>query len=508
MLTSPLLWAVLALALGLVAGYFLRQSVAKRQANSVELKIKNWQEEAKTQSKEVILEAKEKAAQLLDEVKSEEKIKKVHLDKLEERLLKKEETLEKQLADFVFQKSGMEEESKKLNAAKAETDELKSKILKELEKVAKLTFEDAKGQLLNKVKEDSRGDLLIALNKVENERREEIEKRSLGIITTAIQRYARSHVADVTTSAFQLPNEDLKGKIIGREGRNIRTLERLTGVEIIVDETPDTIIISSFDPLRRETAKMALEKLIKDGRIQPAKIEEKVEEAKQELAKRMVEIGENATLEVGIVGLPKEIIQLLGRLYFRTSFGQNVLIHSIEMAHISAMIASELGARVDVAKKAALLHDIGKAIDHEVEGTHVELGRKILQKYGIDEEVIKAMQSHHDEYPYSNTESYIITTADILSAARPGARRGTVENYIKRLEDLEKIATGFSGVKQAYALSAGREVRVFVIPEQIDDFGALQLAKDIANKIQTDMKYPGEIKVNVIREMRAVEVAR
>jgi ribonucrease Y len=492
MFTSPFLWV--ALLLGIAAGYFIRQFVAQKQASSAEQKIKYSLEEAKTQAKELVLDAKEKAAKLLEEVKGEEKSRKSQLEKLEERILKKEESLEKQLADFAAQKLNLESENKK--------------IRNELEKVSSLSFEEAKIQLLAKVKEEYKNDLLVVMNKLENERREDIEKRSLEIITTAIQRYARSHVADVTTTVFQLPNEDLKGKIIGREGRNIKTLERLTGVEIIVDETPDSIILSSFDPLRREIARLTLEKLLKDGRIQPAKIEEKVEESKQEANKRMMEIGENAMLEVGVVGLPKEIIQLLGRLYFRTSFGQNVLVHSIEMAHVAAMLAAELGANVEVAKKGALLHDIGKAIDHEVQGTHVELGRKILQKYGIDEEVVKAMQSHHEEYPYSNPESYIVTAADILSAARPGARRGTVENYIKRLEDLEKIATGFDGVKNAYAISAGREVRVFVVPEKIDDFGALELAKNIANKIQTDMKYPGEIKVNVIREMRAVEVAR
>ena len=275
-----------------------------------------------------------------------------------------------------------------------------------------------------------------------------------------------------------------------------------------MDEAPESIVLSSFDPLRRETAKIALEKLLKDGRIQPAKIEEKVEEAKAELGKRMQEIGEQAALELSILGLPKEIIQLLGRLYFRTSYGQNVLVHSIEMAHISGMIAAELGANVEVAKKAALLHDIGKAISHEVEGTHVELGRKILQKYGIEELVIKSMESHHEEYPFSTPESFIVAAADILSAARPGARRDNIENYLKRLEDLEKLAGGFEGVKSVYALSAGREIRVFVIPEKIDDFGALQLAKDIASKIQSDLKYPGEIKVNVIRESRAVEYAK
>jgi ribonucrease Y len=506
MFTSPFLWV--ALLLGIAAGYFIRQFVAQKQASSAEQKIKYSLEEAKTQAKELVLDAKEKAAKLLEEVKGEEKSRKSQLEKLEERILKKEESLEKQLADFAAQKLNLESENKKISAEKAEVAELKGEIRNELEKVSSLSFEEAKIQLLAKVKEEYKNDLLVVMNKLENERREDIEKRSLEIITTAIQRYARSHVADVTTTVFQLPNEDLKGKIIGREGRNIKTLERLTGVEIIVDETPDSIILSSFDPLRREIARLTLEKLLKDGRIQPAKIEEKVEESKQEANKRMMEIGENAMLEVGVVGLPKEIIQLLGRLYFRTSFGQNVLVHSIEMAHVAAMLAAELGANVEVAKKGALLHDIGKAIDHEVQGTHVELGRKILQKYGIDEEVVKAMQSHHEEYPYSNPESYIVTAADILSAARPGARRGTVENYIKRLEDLEKIATGFDGVKNAYAISAGREVRVFVVPEKIDDFGALELAKNIANKIQTDMKYPGEIKVNVIREMRAVEVAR
>ncbi len=506
MLTNPLLWA--ALLIGAAVGYLVRQLIAQKQLSSAEQRVKSSLEEAKTQAKEVILDAKEKAAKLLEEVKGEEKSRKIQIDKLEERVLKREENLEKQLADFSSQKLSLEEEGKKVEAERAEIGELKDRIRQELEKVASFTVEDAKKQILEKTKEEHKGELLVALNKLENERREEIEKKSVEIITTAIQRYARSHVADVTTTAFQLPNEDLKGKIIGREGRNIKALERATGVEIIVDETPDTIILSSFDPLRREIARLSLEKLIKDGRIQPAKIEEKVEESRQDMNKRMMEIGENACLEVGVVGLPKEIVQLVGRLYFRTSFGQNVLIHSIEMAHISAMMAAELGANVEVAKKGALLHDIGKAIDHEVQGTHVELGRKILKKYGVDEEVIKAMQSHHEEFPYSTPESYIVTAADVLSAARPGARRGTVENYIKRLEDLEKIATGFDGVKNAYAISAGREVRVFVVPEKVDDFGALELAKNIANKIQTDMKYPGEIKVNVIREMRAVEVAR
>lgn len=494
--------------MGLTAGYFIRQLIVSQQANSVEQKIKNWLEDAQNQAKEIILEAKDRAASLLDEAKKEEKERKILITKSEDRLLKKEEFLEKQKESLTLQKTSLEKESQLLTSEKTELDALKQRILKELEKVGQLSFEEAKKELLNRVKEENRTELASLMQKLEKEKIEGVEKRGLEIITTAIQRYARSHVADVTTSVFPLSNDELKGKIIGREGRNIRALERATGVEIIVDEMPDSVVLSSFDPIRREIARLALEKLIKDGRIQPARIEEKVEEARQELNKRMQEIGENAALEVGIVGLPKDIIQLLGRLYFRTSFGQNVLIHSIEMAHIAGMIASELGVSVDVAKKAALLHDIGKAIDHEVEGTHVDIGKKLLRKYGVDEKIIQAMEAHHEEYPYSTPESYIIAAADVLSAARPGARRGTVETYIRRLQDLEKIAASFEGVKNAYALSAGREIRVFVIPEKIDDFGALQLAKNIASRIESELKYPGEVKVNVIRETRAVEVAR
>ncbi|TSC96905.1 MAG: uncharacterized protein Athens101426_145 [Parcubacteria group bacterium Athens1014_26] len=494
--------------MGIAAGYLTRQLIGASRASSTEQKIKVWLEEAQTKAKEIVLEAKDKAAVFLDEAKKEERERKLQVMRMEERLLKREEVLDKQKDELTSQKNTLEKETQNFTVQRTEIEDLKQKIHKELEKVAKLSFEDAKKQLFNKVEEDNKAELASVMQKIEKDRFEEVEKRSLEIITTAIQRYARSHISDITTSVFHLPNDELKGKIIGREGRNIKTLERATGVEIIVDEMPDSVVLSSFDPLRREIAKMALEKLIKDGRIQPARIEEKVEEARQELNKRMQEIGENAVLEVGVIGIPKDIVLLLGRLYFRTSFGQNVLVHSIEMAHIAGMIAAELGVNVDVAKKAALVHDIGKAIDHEVEGTHVDIGMKLLKKYGVDEKIIHAMESHHEDYPYSSPESYIIAAADILSAARPGARRGTVENYIKRLQDLEKLATSFDGVKNAYAVSAGREIRVFVVPEKIDDFGALQLAKDIASKIESELKYPGEVKVNVIREMRAVEVAR
>lgn len=497
-----------ALALGLLGGYFVRVFVAAQRANSIEQRLKRELEEAKTKEKEILVSAKEKAEALFEDVKQEERRAKSQLVRLEERLMHREEAFEKQTQSFNERDVQLRVETSRAAALKTEATNLRDAAVKKLEEVAGLSLDEARRNLLAEAEQSARQELSTALQRLERERREATEKKSLEIILGAIQRYARTSVGDITTSVFTLPSEDLKGKIIGREGRNIKALERLTGVEVIVDEAPESVLLSSFDPLRREIAKLTLEKLIKDGRIQPAKIEEKVEEAKREIDKRMMEIGEQAALEVGVIGLPREIVQLLGRLHFRTSYGQNVLVHSVEMAHLAGMMASELGLNVEVAKRGALLHDIGKAISHEVEGTHVELGRKILKKYGVEEAVIRAMESHHEEYPFSTPESFVVAASDALSAARPGARRDTVENYLKRLEELEKIAAGFEGVKTAYALSAGREVRIFVVPEKVDDFGALQLAKNIAAKIQAELKYPGEIKVNVIREMRAVEYAR
>lgn len=504
---NPVFWVILVIVGGIL-GYVLRQFVALRSKSGVEQKIKEKLEEARAKSKEIILEAQERSASLIEESKKEERERKIQIDRLEERFLAKEEAIEKDVHNLRAKEAHISEESEKIKVREAEIIELKKNAQEELQKIAKISPEQAKELILKNVRESYQKELASTVQKLEKERREEIEKRSLDILTTAIQRYSRSHVSEVTTTIFNLESEDLKGKIIGREGRNIKALERLTGAELIVDESPDYIVISSFDPSRREIAKIALGKLIKDGRIQPAKIEEKVEEAKEELNKKMNEIGDEAVYEVGVYDLPKEIIQLLGRLHFRTSYGQNVLVHSIEAAHLAGMIASELGLNVEIAKKAALLHDIGKAIDHEVAGNHVELGQKILKKYEVSEEVIKAMESHHEDYPFSSPESFIVAAADALSAARPGARRENLENYLKRLQELEKVATGFSGVKNAYAISAGRELRIFVVPEKIDDFGAYQLARDIAAKIESELKYPGEIKVNVIREVKAVEYAR
>lgn len=493
---------------GVALGYGIRLWTAQRSRASVEQQAQKELEAAKAEAKEVVLAAKDKAASLLVESQKAERERQQELRRLEDRLQKKEDMLDQERSRLDTESARMKREGERIGEYEKELKAQEAEITKELEHTAGLTKEEAKARLLEELEQTHRKELGDTLLRLERDRRDAIEAKSVEIITAAIQRYARDYVTDSTTSAVQIPNEELKGKIIGREGRNIRTFERLTGVEVIVDEAPDSITLSSFDPMRRELAKIALEKLIKDGRIQPAKIEEKVEEARQQLDEHVRKVGEEAAYEVGILDLPKELQYLLGRLNYRTSYGQNVLQHSLEMTHIAATIAAELHLNVTVTKKAALLHDIGKAIDHEVEGTHVEIGRKLLKKYGIEEAVIKGMEAHHDEYPFSTPESYIVAAADAISAARPGARRETLEKYIKRLEDIERVVNTFEGVKQSYAVSAGREVRVFVVPEKIDDFGALGLAKEIAGKIQTDVDYPGEIKVTVIRETKAVEFAR
>ncbi len=507
-----MIYLILLGAAGLIAGftggYLTRSRVAVKDVNSIEQKIKTKLDEADKEVKEIIGKAQEKATNITDEARSEEKERKVNWQRTEDRLIKKEEVLSRDSEIIRSHSIELRKEEERLNNMRKEAEGLAIAAEDNLQRIAKLSKDEAKDQILKKVKEDNKEEILSLIKKLETEKSDEVEKKTLDVITTAIQRYSRGHISDITTTSYILPGEDLKGKIIGREGRNIKTLERLTGAEFIIDETPDTVLISSFDPVRREVAKIAIEKLVQDGRIQPAKIEEKVEEAKQEIEKRTQKIGEEAVYEVGILDLPKEIVHLLGRLHFRGSYGQNVLDHSIEVAHIAGMIASELGCNVEVAKKAGLLHDIGKAIDQEVVGSHVELGVKILKKYNIDERIIHAMMSHHDDYPFASAEAYIVTAGDIVSAARPGARRGMIEQYIKRLEELERVTNEFSGVKHSYAVSAGRELRVFVVPEKIDDFGAVQLAKDIANKIEAEMKYPGDIKVVVIREVRSVEYAR
>ncbi len=507
-MTFNLFIGALALVAGALLGYLIRQLIAARSANSTEAKTKRQLEESKTQAKEVLLDAKDKAVKILEDAKNQEREHLAILARQEDRLNIQFKKIEQKETDLENNNRNLERQAGQIKAIHQETDALKKKSEEIIEQISGLSREEARTKLFTQIEEESKADLVAAIQKMEKNRFEELEKKARDIMTTAIQRYARSHISEITTSTVSLPSDELKGRIIGKEGRNIRALERLTGVEVIVDETPESITLSSFDPLRREIAKTALLKLMADGRIQPARIEEKVEEAKKEVSKKVMEAGEAALYEVGILDLPKEVTMLLGRLAFRTSYGQNVLLHSIEMAHISNMLAKELGANAEVAKKAALLHDIGKAVDHEIEGTHLELGRKILQKYGIEQAIIKAMESHHEDYPFTMPESLIVAAADAISGARPGARRDTVENYIKRLTELENIVNSFKGVEKSYAISAGREIRIFVQPDKIDDLRALQLAKEMAKRIESELKYPGEIKVNVIRETRAVEYAR
>ncbi|MEK7076747.1 MAG: ribonuclease Y, partial [Patescibacteria group bacterium] len=467
---------------------------------SVERRTQEELRGAEANAKEINLKAEEGAAGILKNAREEERVRKTELSRLEERLRAKEDSLEIEKRETEKKREGYEEEAKKVQALEEEARAVQSRAVEELEKVSKLTKEEAKQELFKELKATNEREIGEMLARLLREKDEEVKKKSMEIITTAMQRYAREYVGDATTSVVHLPNEEIKGKIIGREGRNIKAFERLTGVEVIVDETPESILISSFEPVRRELARMALLKLIKDGRIQPARIEEAIEEARGELDREIERIGEEAAYEVGIMDLPKEITKILGRLNYRTSYGQNVLQHSIEMTHIAGMLAAELGLNVEVAKKGALLHDIGKAIDQETEGTHVEIGRKLLKKYGVDERAIRAMEPHHEEYPYSIPEAFVVTTADVISGARPGARRDTLEKYLKRLEEIERVAREFEGVMQAYAISAGREIRVFVKPEEVSDIEAKNMARGIAEKIEKDLKYPGEIRVCLIRE--------
>ncbi|MDQ5882942.1 MAG: ribonucrease [Patescibacteria group bacterium] len=499
---------VSALAGGLLLGYFIRQTLAQRQANSIEAKLKERIEKVKEEAKQIILEAKEKADKIIEDARIDEKNRKSQVDKLEARLLEREELLDKRQLELDAKEKENKEIYEKIQQVKSELEKLQQSELATLEKIAKMSTNEAKEELFKRLEKSYQEELIETMRQLETNRKENIEKRAKEIMVDAIERYAHTNVSELTTTTLELPSDEIKGKIIGREGRNIRHFEKLTGVELILDDTPNTVILSSFNPVRRAVASLALEKLIKDGRIQPVKIEEKVAEAQAEVREIIKKQGEEATYETGILDLPPELVQLLGRLYFRTSYGQNALTHSIEVSLLAGALAEELGAKVEVAKKAGLLHDIGKAVDQEIEGTHLELGRKILMKYKMPEEVIKAMQAHHGDYPVETVEAAIINAADAISASRPGARKESLEAYLKRLGSLEEIATSFEGVEKAYAVSAGREIRVFVFPEKIDDAGAMQLARNIADQIEEKLKYPGEIKVTVVRETRAIEIAR
>ncbi len=497
-----------ALIIGSILGYYARQTIARKQAGTIEAKINKLIGDAKQEAKTTLLEAKEKASKLLYEAKQDERSRQNQLLKMEERILKREQSIDQTTAQLQTEKSNLKSKVQKVKQLKEGLDNLRQEQIATLEKTANLTQDQAKTELLSAVEKEHQETLFDKIKRLENEGQEELNKKAQKIIALAMQRYSASQASEITSTAVNLPNDDLKGRIIGKEGRNIKTLEKLTGVEILVDDTPGAIIISGFDPIRRQVAKIALEKLLIDGRIQPTRIEEAVEKANEEISKKIYEAGEAAVYDTGLVGINPQLIKVLGRLRFRTSYGQNVLLHSLEVAHLAGAIAAELGSDATIAKTAALFHDIGKAIDHEVEGSHVEIGRRILQKFNVDERAIEAMQAHHEEYPFESIESIIVKVADSISGARPGARKDTLEAYLKRLGDLENIANSFEGVEKSYAIQAGREIRVFVQPEQINDYSAYKLAKDIAHQVQEELKYPGEIKVNVIRETRAIEYAK
>jgi len=509
-MSLKIIFALLAIAgvTGAAFGYFLRWIISLGKRGSMELEIKQMMLEAKEDAKRITSSAEQKAKETLQELRAELKEKEGQFKRNEDRLIKKEEFLDKRQLDVDKEAENIKKKIEEIKLIKEKVDELDAKKQQELEKVSKLTTQQAKEELIKVAEKQYEEDILARMRKVEMSGKEKIEGQARMILASSIQRLGNAVPADIMSTNINLPSDEIKGKIIGKEGRNIKAFEKTTGVDVIIDDTPGAITLSSFDPVRRQIARVALETLIIDGRIQPAKIEEVVEKAKEEVNKIIKEKGEQAVYECGVFNLDPRVVSILGRLFFRTSYGQNVLTHSIEMSHIAGMLAEELGADVATAKAGALLHDIGKAVDHEVQGTHVEIGRRILQKFGASENIIKAMQSHHEEYPYDTVESIIVQVADSISGSRPGARRDSVENYLKRLEELETIANSHEGVEKSYAIAAGREIRVFVTPEKITDIEAKNMARNIALQIEHELKYPGEIKVNVIREARSVEYAR
>lgn len=463
---------------------------------------------AETIKKEITIEAKEEAHKLRSEIEREIRDRRAEIQRLERRLIQKEETIDKKTENIEKKEEAIADKEQHLVNKEQELSEYIHKQAEELEKISGYSTEEAKELLLSNVEKEIRHEASLMIREYEQKTKEECEKKAKEIITSAIQKCAADHVAESTVSVVALPNDEMKGRIIGREGRNIRTIETLTGIDLIIDDTPEAVILSGFDPIRREIARIALEKLILDGRIHPARIEEMVEKAEKEVNNTIKEEGEHATFEAGIHNLHPELIKLLGRLKYRTSYGQNVLKHSIEVAHLSGLMAAELGLDIKTAKRAGLLHDIGKAVDHEIEGTHVDIGMDLLKKYKESETIINGMASHHGDYDPKSLEAVIIAAADALSAARPGARRETLETYIKRLQKLEEIANTSNGVEKSFAIQAGREIRIMVKPEEMSDEEIVFLAREISKKIEDELEYPGQIKVNVIRETRAIEYAK
>ena len=506
--TLILLAGTIILIAGLFIGYIVRKMIAKNQVGTAEEKVNRLLDDAKIKAKEQILDAKGKGVKILDEVKREESKRRGAIQQKEDRLEQKEQKIDQKISKIEKEKHNLERKAGEIKNIREDVLRVKEQQVERLEKIAEMKKEDAQKVLMSVAERTHKDEVTKALASLEREKKDIIEDKAKDIMALAMQRYAGSHSADTTTTTVSIGSDELKGRIIGREGRNIKAIERLTGAEIIVDDTPEAIVISAFNPIRRETARLTLEKLLEDGRIHPTKIEEAVEQAQEMVSKKAMEAGEAAVYDVGIAGFDPKLTQLLGRLRYRTSFGQNVLLHSLEVAHLSGYLASELGLDTNLAKKAGLLHDIGKAVDSEVQGTHVELGITILKKFKQPQNVIDAMKSHHEDYPFEDNYSLVVAAADALSASRPGARKDTLENYLKRLEEIEETTNSFSEVSKCYAIQAGREIRVFANPEKVDDLGAIKLAKSIAEKIEEDLNYPGEIKVNLLRETKAVEYAR
>jgi ribonucrease Y len=506
--TNLILTLVLSLLGGSVIGFFGRMFYVKKLNQEAENKASLIIEEANTKKMKMILEAKDESLKIIDDSKKEEREKRNKLQQVEERLNNKELQIDKRLDAIDNQKEVLESKAQEVKKIKAQIEEIKEKQETELSKVASLSKEEAKEILLKKVEDDVRDELVNKIMKVEQQINEEAEGKARDIIGQAIQKYAAEVVSETTVTLVDLPSDDMKGRIIGREGRNINAIERATGVDIIVDDTPGVIVISGFDLIRRHTAKLALEKLIADGRIHPTRIEEAVNKAKEEIRKNIKDIGEKVVYEIGVTGFHPDLIKLLGRLKYRTSYGQNVLKHSVEVSYLAAHIAEELGADVSICKKAGLIHDIGKAVDHEISGDHATIGRDIAKKYGLNKEIVDAVESHEGGVPFQSVEAIIVYVANKISNTRPGARKDSLESYVKRLKDLENLVVSFEGVEKAYAIQAGREVRIIVNPEMIDDLKAVNLARKIANDIEKDMEYPGQIKVSLIREKRVVEFAK